>query len=261
MSEPRPPVQAEFARQAPQMASAPAFSDAANLQRICEALGQVGPGRVLEIACGPGIVAEAIAPLVGELICFDATSEMLSLAEARLCRAGMTNVAFRQGFVEELPFAPSEFDAVVTRLSFHHFADIRVVLREIRRVLRPRGRLIAADVISSSNLEESLLHNAIEQLRDPTHVHMFSRQELVAALRADGFDPQHEETWEQRRSFEEWARIIDVPTRMQPLREVMRTLCRAELKAGIDLHEVGGEIHFRHTWLLVVAEAVRCTES
>jgi hypothetical protein len=63
-----------------------------------------------------------------------------------------------------------------------------------------------------------------------------------------------EESWEQQRSFSEWARIVSVPGRTDPLREVMRVLSRSGLQAGIQLHEVGGDIQFTHTWLLVTAK-------
>lgn len=249
-------MQEEFGRQAANMATAPAFKEEQTLRRISAALGPAPVGRVLEIACGPGIVADAIAPLVSELVCIDATPEMLALAEVRLEKSGRSNVTFQQAFAEALPFGDAEFDVIVTRLSFHHFDDIQTVLAECRRVLRPRGRLVTADVISSSNREESALHNALEQLRDPTHVHMFSRPEFLAALRTAGFEPTFEESWDQQRSFSEWARIVSVPGRTEPLREVMRALLRSGLHAGIQLHEAGGDIQFAHTWLLVAAEPI-----
>lgn len=245
----------EFSRQAANMAAAPAFSEEQTLGRIRRALGPAPVGRVLEVACGPGIVAEAIAPLVSTLVCIDATPEMLALAESRLQKSGQTNVTFQEALAEALPFAAGEFDAIVTRLSFHHFPDLPAVLTECRRVLRPHGRLVVADIVSSANREASALHNALEQLRDPTHVRMFSPSELLAALQAAGFRLTSEERWEQPRSFSEWARIVAVPGRTEPIREVMRALCRAGLQAGIQLREAEDDILFTHQWLLIVAES------
>jgi ubiquinone/menaquinone biosynthesis C-methylase UbiE len=249
-------MQEEFARQAANMATAPAFKEEQTLRRISATLGPAPIGRVLEVACGPGIVAEAIAPLVSELVCIDATPEMLALAELRLEKSGHSNVTFLKAFAEALPFEAEDFDVIVTRLSFHHFEDIRAVLSEFRRVLRPQGRLVTADVISSSDREESKLHNALEKLRDPTHVHMFSQQEFLETLRSSDFEPIVEECWEQQRNFSEWAKIISVSGRTDPLREVMRTLSRSDLHAGIQLHEANGVIQFTHTWLLVAAELI-----
>ena len=247
-------IRTEFGRQAANMASAPAFKEEQTLRRISAALGPAPVGRVLEIACGPGIVAEAIAPLVTELVCLDATPEMLALAESLLQKAGQSNVIFHEASAEALPFAAAEFDVIVTRLSFHHFTDLRAVLAECSRVLRPHGRMIVADIISSSDRQESALHNALEQLRDPTHVRMLSKPEFLAALHGAGFGTKGEERWQQQRKFSEWAGIVAVSERTAPIREVMRALGRAGLQAGIGLHEAEGDIMFIHEWMLIVAE-------
>lgn len=250
-------TRSEFSRQAPFMAAAPAFNQQQMLDRMCVALGSGPTDRVLEVACGPGIVADVIAPLVSELVCTDATPAMIALARERLEKSGQANVTFQEALAEELPFGAAEFDAIVTRLAFHHFADIQAVLAEFRRVLRPHGRLIVADIISSPNREEADLHNALEQLRDPTHVHMFSKAELLTALQIGGFKSKTEESWKQARNFSEWAGIVAVPERTGPIRQVMQALCRAGLDAGIQLRESEGELQFNHQWLLVVAEPLQ----
>jgi ubiquinone/menaquinone biosynthesis C-methylase UbiE len=245
-------IRSEFGRQAATMAAAPAYAEADTLRRIREAVGS-GVGRVLDVACGPGIIMAAIAAQAREVVGIDTTPEMLVLAEERFRKGGIANAVLREGLAESLPFGPAEFDAIVTRLSFHHFPNLPLVLSELRRVLRPSGRLVVADLISSADPDESALHNALERLRDPTHVRMLSRGELDGALREAGFTPVAEESWEQPRTFTEWARIIASPERMEPLREVMRALARAGLDAGIGLHEAAGELRFTHTWLLMTA--------
>ncbi|MFH0845000.1 MAG: class I SAM-dependent methyltransferase [Pseudomonadota bacterium] len=247
-------IRSEFSRQAASMAAAPAFADANVLKGIIDALGSFQVGRVLDVACGPGFVAEAIAPIASEIVGIDVTPEMVALAEARLRKAGFTKAAFRTACAEKLPFGPAEFDTVVTRLSFHHFPDLPAVLAEIRRVLRSGGRLLVADVISSSDPEKSALHNALERLRDPTHVRMLPHPALVAALRSGGFEPCYEESWDQQRTFKEWVKIVAAPDRTEPLRYVMRALARAGLDAGIRLREMEGDLLFTHTWLILIAE-------
>lgn len=246
-------MQSEFGRQATNMATAAAFNDEQALRRIKAALAEAPVGRVLEVACGPGIVAEAIAPLATELVCIDATPEMIALAKVRLAKTAHNHVFFQEAFAEALPFAADSFDAIVTRLSFHHFADLQAVFKEFYRVLRPQGRLIVADIITSANVEEACLHNALEQLRDPTHVHMFSHVELLNEFRAGNFEVKATESWVQQRTFSDWARIVSLPSRTLPLFEVMRTLCRLGQQGGIGLHEDGQDLAFTHTWLLLTA--------
>jgi ubiquinone/menaquinone biosynthesis C-methylase UbiE len=246
--------QDEFSRQAEHMASAPAFRAEADLQRLVKSLGDCSSHAVLDLACGPGIVAEAIAPHVRHVIGIDATPEMIRMAEERFKNAHLRNGRFKVALAEELPFHAGRFDQVITRLSFHHFVDLPGVISQIRRVLRPEGRLVVADVVSSEDPEEAALHNSLEQLRDPTHVRMLSASGFLEALRIAGFRVVHHESWRQARSFPEWAAIIADPARTQPLGNVMRALARAGLDAGIDLREESGELRFAHTWLLGVAE-------
>jgi ubiquinone/menaquinone biosynthesis C-methylase UbiE len=252
-------VRSEFTRQAGPMAAAAAFRSPEILQRLSAALGAPPVGRVLDLACGPGIVAEAIAPLATELFGIDTTPAMVSAAERRLGAAGFAHARFQVARAEALPFGPAEFDAVITRLSFHHFPDLPAVLSEIRRVLRPGGRLVVADVLSSPDAGESALHNALERLRDPTHVRMLSESELVGALASAGFVPVAHERWTQEREFSDWARIVSDPARTEPLRQVMRVLAQAGFHAGVGLREEGDELRFTHAWLLVVARLVDVT--
>ncbi len=248
-------IQSEFTRQAKQISSSSVFNAESVIRRLVQAVGSAASERVLDVACGPGIVAEALAPLVREIVGIDATPEMIRLARERFEKARLTNGRFEVGLAEALPFKDAQFDQVVTRLSFHHFPDINVILSEIRRVIRPEGRLIVADVLSSDDPEESALHNSLEQLRDPTHVRMLARMELLQAIRSGSFEIISDESWKQERSFSEWAQIVVDPARIRPLRHVMRALARAGQRAGIDLREESGELRFAHTWLLVIAKA------
>jgi ubiquinone/menaquinone biosynthesis C-methylase UbiE len=249
-------VRTEFTRQAGAMSLATAFHAESVLTRLSKAVAAVPAGRVLDLACGPGIVAEAVAPLASELVGVDATPEMIRLAEDRVAKAGMTNARFQVGLAESLPFGDAEFDVVLTRLSFHHFPDVPAVLSEVRRVLRPQGCFILADVLSSDKPAEAALHNALERLRDPTHVRMLTRAAFRQALFSAGFGIVSEEVWDQERSFPEWAQIVADSLRTEPLQEVMLALARAGQHAGVRLREEAGELRFIHTWLLVIAKPV-----
>jgi ubiquinone/menaquinone biosynthesis C-methylase UbiE len=210
-------------------------------------------GHVLDLACGPGIVAAAIGPLARGLVGVDATPRMVQLAMTRCREAGLSNCSFRVAPAEMLPFDRGSFDMVVTRLSFHHFRDPGIVLAEIRRVLRANGRLIVADTVSSQEESQAILHNSLERLRDPTHVRMLSEVELSSAITGGRFELFSEESWEQERTFEEWASVVADSSRTEPLGVVMRSLARAGCSAGIHLRLTDGELRFSHRWKLIVA--------
>ena len=248
-------VRDEFTRQAGQMAAAPAFRAQPVLERFIRAVGDSTSDRVLDVACGPGIVAAAIAPHVGQVVGIDATPEMIRLARERFGKAGLTNGRFELGSAEQLPFGNASFDQVVTRLSFHHLQEVPMALREMRRLLRPGGRLTVADIISVEEGEQAALHNALEQLRDPSHVRFFSQSGLLRLIQDAGFSVLHQNSWTQERSFDEWAAIVADPARTQPLESVMRALARAGQACGISLHDDSGKLVFVHTWLMVIADS------
>lgn len=247
-------VREEFARQADSLSIAPAFTDAEVLEKIRAATAPTKTMRILDLGCGPGIVSAALAPHAKEVVAFDLTLEMLQKARQRGKEAGLHNLRFELGRAEELPFADRSFDAVVTRLTLHHFPDPQPVMAEMVRVTQSGGKVILADVVSSENAEEAALHNALEILRDPSHLQMLSPSGFLGLIAAAGLRATATSTWEMQRSFEEWIRITNAPERAKPLFIVMRTLAQAGLHAGIDLRFDGKTVLFKHRWLLVTAQ-------
>jgi ubiquinone/menaquinone biosynthesis C-methylase UbiE len=208
-------------------------------------------GRALEIGCGPGLLAEQLAPLVEAFVGVDATPTMVELASARL--GSSRQARFEVGLAEALPFEADAFDAVITRLTVHHLLDPKAAMKEAHRVLVPGGRLILADILTSSDPDEAEIHNALERLRDPTHVRMLTRGEFESVLKEAGFHVVRSANWEQERAFGEWAAIVPDPSRLEPLAAVMRALTRSHQTAGIELKESGEELRFSHRWYFAVS--------
>ena len=246
-------VRQEFARQADTFSASSAITDVELTQRFITALGEAARGSVLDVACGPGILSAAIAKSAREVVAFDLTPEMLKKAAQRCSEAGVGNVSFREGNAAELPFANSTFDAAVTRLSVHHFQRPDRVMSEIFRVLRPGGRLVVADVVTSEQPAEAELQNAIEVLRDPSHVRMLPGSELTALVTGAGLAVEALTSWDKAREFEEWMGIVNDPSRVLPLRPVVRALAAWGASAGMGLRLDGNAIRFVHRWNLIAA--------
>jgi ubiquinone/menaquinone biosynthesis C-methylase UbiE len=250
-------VTEEFARQAQTFDAWAQKTDDQVAARFRAALGEAGQGDLIDVACGPGVVTAAIAPGARSVTAFDATEAMLDKARARCAKGGLENVAFERGDAEKLPFADARFDGAVTRLAIHHFADPQRALNEIFRVLRPGGRAVIVDVVSSEDRAESGLHNAIERLRDPSHVRMLPASELDAYVARAGFSVLGNDTWDMPREFDEWAAIANDTARVEPLRTVVRELAQAGRTAGTGLAIEHGRIVFFHRWRLLRAEKSR----
>jgi ubiquinone/menaquinone biosynthesis C-methylase UbiE len=243
----------EFTKQADAFSTSPATNDEAQVARLLSAIGPLTGRRVLDVACGPGIVTRALAEQAGDVAALDLTPQMLAKARERCAKAGLSNVVFHEGSATALPFADHAFDVVVTRLSFHHFLEPKIVLAEMLRVLKPDGIVAVADVVTDEDLEKSELQNAIEIFRDPSHVRMLPASELLALVSQDGLTVLHEETWEKSREFEEWLGIVADPERATPLRTIVGSLARLGEDAGMGLRIADGAIRFFHRWQLIVA--------
>ncbi len=221
--------------------------------RFGAALGEAARGRLLDVACGPGVVTAAVAAQAASVVAFDATEQMLEKARARCAKAGLHNVEFRRGDAEKLPFAEAEFDGAVTRAAIHHFAAPQRALDEIFRVLRPGGTAVILDCESSEDRDESILHNAIERLRDPSHVRMLPASELDACVSRAGFRDLKTTTWDMNRELEEWLAIVNDPVRVDPIRIVVRVLAQSGRTAGIGLTVKNRRVVFVHRWRLIKA--------
>ncbi len=247
-------IQAEFTRQAETLAASAVFADTDILAQILAAVAPTQAMTVLDVGCGPGILAAALAPRAGDVVGLDVTPKMVQLARARCRTVGLRNVHCALGQAETLPFAAGTFAAVVTRATLHHFPEPGQVLREMARVVRARGRVVVADVTASEDPAEAAVHNALEVLRDPSHVRMLSASELHHALQAAGLRVLTTFAWDMARTFEEWMQITNAPERAAPLGTLMRALAKAGVRAGIDLQVSGGTVRFTHRWCLVAAE-------
>lgn len=135
--------------------------------------------RVLDLGCGPGrglgLLKEAGYRPVGG----DFSPRMVHRARAR--HPGVVRLdAIR------LPFGPV-FDGIVSTNAFHHFPDAEESLREMRRVLRPGGRLVLADPLKESLLARLAIHLGERRVLGMGDVHLHDQDEWTGMLRASGF--------------------------------------------------------------------------
>lgn len=103
---------------------------------------------ILDVGCGTGNLALIAKQRVGDGVVagIDPSAEMIERAQ-RKARRQQLDVDFREGYAQSLPFADASFDVVVNTLMLHHLPSAvrSEALREMRRVMRPSGRLLAVD--------------------------------------------------------------------------------------------------------------------
>jgi ubiquinone/menaquinone biosynthesis C-methylase UbiE len=133
--------------------------------------------RVGDLGCGTGAIAEILAPLVAEVVAVDSSAAMLQAARRRL--KGRPNVDLRRGHLESLPLDAGTLDAATMVLVLHHVSEPEEVLAEVRRVLKPQGRVMICDMLP---------HDRDAYRQQMGHVWLgFSQDQMTGWLELAGF--------------------------------------------------------------------------
>jgi len=214
-------IQRQFGAAAPQYTVSRFHQQSPDLAALLAAAEPRPEDRALDVGTGTGHTALALSPLVGSVLALDLTDAMLEQARALAARRGVANVTFERGDAMRLPCADASFDLVTCRVCAHHFADPGAALREAARVLRPGGRLLVVDSVSPEDPAQDTFLNAIELLRDPSHVRNYSGSQWLALLCAAGLRAEWLATWQVPLDFDEWVERMGTPG---PVRDVLRGL-------------------------------------
>lgn len=179
----------QFTRQAAPFAAAAPIRNQAVLDRIVQWAGAGPDDTVLDVACGPGLLACAFARIAKHATGIDITPAMLAQARKTQQEQGLKNVSWQQGDVYSLPFTDAAFSIVSSRFVFHHLQDPLAALREMKRVCKSGGKIVVADMAPLP--EKTAALNAAELLRDPSHVRAMPVDELRGLFeQADLSTPQ-----------------------------------------------------------------------
>lgn len=232
----------QFSKQSVPFAKIPGHLD--SIETLVYMSGATKSDRVLDVACGPGVVACEFAKSAGHVTGIDITPEMIEQAELHQKEKGIENVSWQIGDVLPLPYPDDSFTVVVTRYSFHHFLSPKEVLVDMLRVCEPGGKIVVADVAVSS--EKAQAYNSMEKLRDPSHVRALTESELEGLMGEAGLVNVTKSTYEVE---------IELETQLQasfPLPgddDKIRALFQRDIgrnNLGVGAHMIGDEIHFAY---------------
>lgn len=141
---------------------------------------------VLDAACGTGLFACELAPHVGFVGACDLSEAMVTQAQAKAARLGLTNVAFGVGDICSLDFADETFDAVVAGNVLHLLNDPTAALAEFVRVTRPGGIIAIPNYVNAETQDRRFLQ--LIQAVGFAAAHEWSQTSFLAYLEAAGMD-------------------------------------------------------------------------
>jgi SAM-dependent methyltransferase len=156
-----------------------------------------GDERAIDVGCGAGALALALAPLVREVVGVDQVPELLELARER----APANAEFVQGDATRLVFADASFDLAGTLRTLHHVRRPELVLAELARVARPGGRVLVVDQLAPVDPLEAYPMDRFERARDPSHSRLLPEIDLRQLFEANGLVLLRSQTGEEHREL------------------------------------------------------------
>ncbi len=239
-------IQRQFTAAAAAYVVSPVHKGGPDLDALLVQAGEVAGRRVLDVGTGAGATGLALAARGAQVVALDLTPAMLETARMQAEARGLVGFETRLGDASALPFPDASFDVVSCRVCAHHFGRARIALAEMARVLRPGGSLLLIDSIAPEDPAQDTFLNAVELLRDPSHVRNYRVSEWLAWFREAGLDGGHVRTFPTHLDFENWTARMNTP---EPERAQLRRLmdaAPAEVRAAF-------EIAPNHDWTIPLA--------
>lgn len=244
----------QFTKQANPFADKPEHSHRSAVQPIIERAEVAASHTVLDVACGPGLLATALARVAKSVVGTDIVPAMLERAAIERDRAGLTNLRFDLSDARTLPYEDASFDRVLTRFSFHHFEQPGAVLAEMVRVCKPGGLVAVIDVVPEP--EKLAAYDEAERLRDPSHAGASTLAQVEALFAEAGLAARSIDLFQVPMALEaQLAASFPLPGDADRL----RALFRRDVESGMDrlsmhAHERDGALHFSYPCAIVVGE-------
>lgn len=244
----------QFTRQATPFSTAGTIASEEALRLLTAACGAGPADTVLDVACGGGLVVCAFARLVKRAEGIDITPAMLDRARALAAEKGLANVHWRHGDVLPLPYPDGAFTIVTSRFTFHHFQDPLAVLREMKRVCAPGGRIAVVDSDASADPAKAAEFNRMERLRDPSHVRAMPAAELIGLFTTAGLPAPRRTSYELRDELENLLRrSFPNPGDDERIRALFRASA-VDDRLGIPIRLEGDRIHYAYPVAVLVAD-------
>jgi len=233
-------IQKLFGAAAARYAASDYHAGGPDLAAMLLAVAPRGDERVLDVGSGAGHTALAFAPHVREVVGLDLTQAMLDEARALAVRRGIGNLRLERGDAMALPFPDASFDLVTCRVCAHHFERPKRALQEAARVLRPDGRLVLVDSVAPEDPAQDTFLNAIELLRDPSHVRDHSVSQWLRCLDAAGLPGECRQVWRLAIDFDDWVLRMATPPQVVAVLRGMLADATDGVRSGLGVRSGEG---------------------
>jgi ubiquinone/menaquinone biosynthesis C-methylase UbiE len=234
-------VQEQFDAQAQAYLHSPVHSEGPDLLQakilVEQALPRASEG--VDVGCGAGHLSFALAGSLARLVALDPLPNMLATVTRAASSRGLTQIEARQATAESLPFSNDTFSLACTRYSAHHWRRLDIPLGEMQRILRPGGYVLIIDVLGDDDPLVDTHLQALELIRDPSHVRNRSQGEWSSALESAGFTDLQHFQWPMRLAFSAWVERMRTPADRVALIRALENGAPREVQAALAIEPDG----------------------
>lgn len=229
----------QFGDQAQAYLTSQVHAQGADLVRLAEWLSEYPAAALLDLGCGAGHASFVAAGVVREVTAYDLSEKMLDVVRQAARDRQLGNITTVHGAAEKLPFADGAFDVVISRYSAHHWHDVALALREVKRVLKPGGKFILMDIASPGRPVLDIWLQTIEVLRDPSHVRNYSAAEWLQMTQQSGMTVDKLLTDRLALDYSSWVERMKTPEVLRAAIRHLQQQTSEEVKQHFQLAEEG----------------------
>jgi ubiquinone/menaquinone biosynthesis C-methylase UbiE len=232
-------VEAQFGPQARAYVESAVHSSGADLDAVEALVRKLRPERALDLGAGGGHVSYVMARHARRVVAADLSREMLAAVAATARDKGLSNIETVVAPAERLPFEDATFDLVASRFSTHHWRDFEAGLRQARRALKHGGKAVFVDAYAPGSALLDTHLQAIELLRDHSHVRDYTCAQWFGALARSGFAVEACRTWRLRMDFPVWTARMRTPEENARAIRALQVAAASETKAHFAIEPDG----------------------
>lgn len=244
-------IQEQFHKQSATFASVAGHYDA--LDMIVRLSRVTSQDSVLDVACGPGIVACALAKVARQVKGIDLVPAMIEKAKEQQLAQGLKNLSWDIGSANPLPYEHCSYSIVVSRFAFHHFLIPQAVLDEMARVVKWDGRVVLVDVYME-NSKQAMAYDTLEKLRDPSHTHALELSDMLSMFEKADLTIIEKYFYQLTVDVEDLLKATQTPDKeAQQFREMIKSDIGVN-HLGINAKDINRKISFSFPIVILVGQ-------
>lgn len=213
-------------------------------------------GRIIDMACGTGTLARALARHGAHVTAVDVSAAQLHQARALAEAQGLDTIRFQEIRAGSRALANDAFDMAIARFSLHHFSDTALTLSEMMRLVHAQGHVVIIDVLAPGDTQLAERYNYYERLRDARHVRALTFDQLHNAICDTGLEILHTDLRDIDCAVLPWLALTRTAAdKVQAIvGELEEEIAGQRPASGLfPFHDADGVLMLRQSWALVLA--------